>query len=48
MALASTGNYMRLMAEVSGFMEDASQLMIRHKWMEQPPLAVDRRELVMH
>ena len=54
MALASTarldinGNYVRLMTESSNYLEDAAQLMIRHKWMEQPPLAVDRRKLVTH
>ncbi|MBP2645643.1 MAG: hypothetical protein H6Q75_1083 [Firmicutes bacterium] len=54
MALASTarmdisGNYLRLMTEASAYLEDAAQLMIRHKWMEQPPLAVDRHALVMH
>lgn len=41
------GNYVRLMTEVSQYLEDAGQLMIRHKWMEQPPLAEDRRALVM-
>jgi len=54
MALSSTarlditGNYVRMIAEASEYVEDAAQLMIRHKWMEQPPLAVDRQALVTH
>ena len=54
MALSSTarlditGNYVRLIAEASEYVEDAAQLMIRHKWMEQPPLAVDRQALLTH
>ncbi|MCX7781565.1 MAG: DUF3231 family protein [Negativicutes bacterium] len=53
LALGSTarsdisGSYVRLMTEVSEYLEDAAQLMIKHKWMEQPPLAVDRRELAL-
>lgn len=43
-----TGNYARMMTEASQYLEDAAQLMIRHKWLEQPPMAVDRRALVMH
>jgi hypothetical protein len=42
-----TVNYMRMMTEASQYLEDAAQIMIRNKWLEQPPMAVDRRELVM-
>ncbi|BBB91482.1 MAG TPA: DUF3231 family protein [Methylomusa anaerophila] len=40
------GSYVRLMTEGSQYLEDANMLMIRHKWLEQPPLAEDRRALV--
>lgn len=42
-----TASYVRLMTEIVQYMEDAIVLLIRHKWMEQPPLAEDRRALVM-
>lgn len=42
-----SGNYVRLMAELSQYLEDTVMLLIKHKWMEQPPLAEDRRALVM-
>jgi hypothetical protein len=54
LALAGTarldiiGSYARLVAEVLQYAEDGAQLAIRHKWLEQPPLAADRRELVLH
>lgn len=43
-----TGNYVRLMTEASNYLEDTAQLMIKYKWLEQPPLATDRHELVLH
>ncbi len=42
-----TGTYTRLMTELIQYLEDAYVLLIRHKWMEQPPLAEDRRALVL-
>lgn len=54
MALASTarlditGSYARLLTEALQYAEDGAHLAIRHKWLEQPPLAADRRELVLH
>jgi hypothetical protein len=42
-----SGTYARLMAEMVQYLEDAGMLMIKHKWMEQPPLAEDRRALVL-
>lgn len=42
-----TGTYTRLMTELMQYLEDALILQIRNRWMEQPPLAVDRRALVL-
>ncbi|HWR55858.1 MAG TPA: DUF3231 family protein [Negativicutes bacterium] len=42
-----TASYVRLMTEMIQVLEDAQMLMIRHKWLEQPPLAEDRRALVL-
>lgn len=41
-----SGSYARLMTEMVQYLEDAEILLIRHKWMEQPPMAEDRRALV--
>jgi len=41
------GSYVRLMTEMSQYLEDAEMLMIKYKCMEQPPLAEDRRALIM-
>ena len=40
-------DYMRLMAEVGQFGEDGVQLMIKNRWLEQPPQAADRKELAL-
>lgn len=40
-------SYGRLMTELAQILEDTQMLMIRHKWLEQPPLAEDRRALVL-
>ncbi|UFU00611.1 DUF3231 family protein [Radiobacillus kanasensis] len=37
--------YSRLMAEMGLYAEDGAQLMIKHGWLEQPPLAHDRDEI---
>ncbi|MCE5287592.1 MAG: DUF3231 family protein [Pelosinus sp.] len=42
-----SGSYVRLMTESLQYLEDALMLMIRHKWMEQPPMSADRRALVL-
>jgi len=42
-----SGSYIRLMTETSQYLEDACMLMIKHKWMEQPPMSADRRALVL-
>lgn len=41
-------DYARLMMEVMDYSKDGLQLMIKHGWMEQPPLAADRRELALN
>jgi hypothetical protein len=38
-------NYGRLMAEFGHYGDDGLNLMINNKWLEQPPLAADRKEL---
>jgi hypothetical protein len=37
--------YMKSLAEVSLFVEDGANIMIEHGWMEQPPKAIDRKDL---
>ncbi len=37
--------YTRLMAEVGLYAEDGAELLIKHEWLEQPPLAEDRETL---
>jgi hypothetical protein len=36
---------MGFMQEIVRYMEDAADLMIKHKWLEQPPMAEDREAL---
>jgi len=40
-------DYVRLMGETAQFGEDGAQIMIQHRWMEQPPQAADRKELAL-
>jgi hypothetical protein len=37
--------YAQLIAEMMTFSDDGMNLMIKNKWMEQPPMAVDRKKL---
>ena len=37
--------YTILMADIGRYAEDGAQLLIKHGWLEQPPLASDRNEL---
>ncbi|MDQ0159875.1 DUF3231 family protein [Alkalibacillus salilacus] len=39
-------HYTRLMAEIAQFTEDGTELMIDHGWLEQPPQAANRRQLM--
>ncbi len=39
--------YGRLMAEVGAYMEDGSALMIKNRWLEEPPGAPDRAALAL-
>jgi hypothetical protein len=39
-------HYTRMMAESGIYLEDGSNLMIKNRWMEQPPQADNHRELV--
>lgn len=38
--------YYRLMAEVALYSQDAANILIKHNWMEEPPKASDRNELI--
>lgn len=40
-------SYMRLAAEVGLYAADGANLLIENKWMEEPPQAVDHRELAL-
>nr|WP_276519695.1 DUF3231 family protein [Bacillus infantis] len=40
------GDYSRLLAEVGLYAEDGLQILIKHGWLERPPHAADRNELV--
>lgn len=42
-----TIDYARLMAEVGLYAKDGANLLIRNKWLEEPPQAINRRELAM-
>ncbi len=37
--------YTRLIAEITKYAEDGVQSLIKNGWMEQPPMAADRRDL---
>lgn len=37
--------YTRLIAEIAKFSNDGAKIMINNGWMEQPPIAADRKEL---
>ncbi|MBY7142516.1 DUF3231 family protein [Virgibacillus sp. NKC19-3] len=37
--------YTRLSAEIAAYAEDGANIMIDHGWMEQPPMAADRKKL---
>lgn len=39
-------DYVRLSAEIATYAEDGAKIMIRNGWLEQPPMAADRDELV--
>lgn len=41
-------NYQRLSVEVALYAKDGLDLMIKHGWLEEPPQAPDRNELVAH
>ncbi|WP_425594002.1 DUF3231 family protein [Metabacillus endolithicus] len=38
--------YSKLLGEVGLFAENGASILIKHKWMERPPHAVDRNELM--
>jgi hypothetical protein len=40
--------YNRLSMEVQMYSEDGANIMIKHQWLEQPPMAPDRDELIRH
>ena len=40
--------YMSLIPEVSLYAEDGANIMIKHGWMEEPPKADDRDELIQN
>lgn len=42
-----TIDYARLLAEIGLYAEDGANLMISHKWMEEPPQAINRIELAL-
>lgn len=39
-------DYVRLSAEIAAFAEDGANIMIENGWLEEPPMAVDRDELI--
>ncbi|MDY0395572.1 DUF3231 family protein [Virgibacillus halophilus] len=38
-------HYTRLMAELANYSNDGAKIMIENGWMEQPPIAADRKKL---
>ncbi|GHI01500.1 hypothetical protein AM1BK_50420 [Neobacillus kokaensis] len=39
-------HYVRLSAEIAEYAEDGANIMIKNGWLEQPPMAPDRDDLV--
>ncbi|MFC5650730.1 DUF3231 family protein [Paenibacillus solisilvae] len=39
-------NYIRLAAEIASYAEDGAKMLIEHGWLEEPPQAPDRKELM--
>jgi hypothetical protein len=39
-------NYERLSLEVAQYAKDGADIMIKNKWMEQPPTTLDKEQLV--
>lgn len=39
-------HYVRLSAEIAKYAEDGANIMIKNGWLEQPPMAADRDELI--
>jgi len=37
--------YTRLLAEVGQYADDGAEIIIKNGWMEQPPIALDRKDL---
>ena len=37
--------YFKLMREVSAYSEDGANILIKHGWLEQPPMAPDRKAI---
>jgi len=38
-------DYSRLMSEIATYSDDGAELLIKNGWMEQPPMAADRKDL---
>lgn len=38
-------HYSRLTTEIAAYAEDGANIVIENGWMEQPPMAADRKEL---
>lgn len=38
-------NYTRLISQIATYADDGLEIMIKNNWMEQPPLAADRKDL---
>ncbi|MEI3611063.1 DUF3231 family protein [Pseudogracilibacillus sp. SO30301A] len=38
-------HYTRLIAEIAQYSDDGAEILIKNGWMEQPPMAADRKEL---
>jgi len=38
-------HYTRLTAEIATYADDGLEIMIKNNWLEQPPLAADRKNL---
>lgn len=38
-------HFTRLIAEIAHYSDDGANIMIKNNWMEQPPIADDRKEI---
>ncbi|MBB6635713.1 DUF3231 family protein [Cohnella thailandensis] len=46
MRLDLTAHYTKIIAKVMSYSKDTFDIMVEHRWLEQPPLTIDRKQLL--